>query len=89
MSNDVLEPNDIQPNRRFLTSSEVVKRRKVLVSFTKRRPPRARDAKHMILKSRCSNPRGYFAKHGVMIIININVAKEIKIEFFKNTSNES
>ena len=54
----VLEPNDIQLNRCCLTSNKVVKCRKVSVSFTKHRPPRARDVKRMILKSKCSNLYG-------------------------------
>lgn len=47
----VLEPNDIRPDRRLLTYGGVVKRRKVAVSFTKRRPPRARDAERVISKT--------------------------------------
>jgi len=52
----VLVPNDIRPNRRFVTSAKVVKRRKVAVSFTKRPLPRARGAKRMISESGRSDP---------------------------------
>lgn len=44
-------PSDIRPDRRLLTYGGVIKRRKVAVSFTKRRSPRARDAKRMISKA--------------------------------------